>query len=103
MARNQYSGRTINLKIKFDTYEATTRALTMNHYFSDATWLYREGRKLLDKEIQLRHQAFDSGKPVKGSGGKRDMKLRLIGLRMSNLKDEKKNGKKEGLDSVSLL
>lgn len=108
MAKNKYSGRTINLKFKYDTYETVTRSFTLSssHYYSDSKTIYKEGKKLWEKEIAVRYKLFDEnlkkggGEKIKGCGGKREIVLRLIGFRMSNLRDDKKS-KGMGLDSVS--
>ena len=63
---------------------------------------------MLLKEIEVRHQTFDLGKTVKGCQGKRELRLRLMGLKASNLRDESdaaKEGranKKPLMDNVSL-
>jgi hypothetical protein len=58
------------------------------------------GKELLDNELAARHQAFDSGKPVKGCRGERAMHIRLLGLRLTNLKDELAGSRKGSIDAV---
>lgn len=91
---HEYSGRTITLKVKLNTYEVLTRAHTVGKstYISKTEDLYREGKRLLDAEIKKRHRDFDAGAKVKGCQGGRELVLRLMGLKMSNLRDDK--GKK---------
>lgn len=50
-----------------------------------------EGERLLKKEIADRVTAFARGEKLKGAG--KDLSLRLIGLRMSNLRDDRKEKK----------
>ncbi|KAK4704754.1 DNA polymerase kappa, partial [Phenoliferia sp. Uapishka_3] len=73
--------------IKLDSFERITRARTIGKdvYFKDAETLYREGKKLLDKEISDRKTAVARGQPVKG---KKELTIRLLGLRVSNLRDD---------------
>lgn len=59
-----------------------------------------EGKKLLDKEIANRRQMIARGQTPKGG---KDFHLRLIGLRLSNLRDEKATKGKGKLDKVSAV
>ncbi|CAD6581192.1 MAG: hypothetical protein CYPHOPRED_001511 [Cyphobasidiales sp. Tagirdzhanova-0007] len=97
LARLKYSGRTLTLKLKLETYEVLSRAKTIDGAFSNAEQLYRFGHHLLDSEMIARATAYDQGKPYKGKG--RDLRLRLMGLKVSNLKDESEEAarKKVGL------
>jgi hypothetical protein len=63
-------------------------------------WELQIGKELLDKELAARYHAFDSGKPVKGCRGARDMHIRLMGLRLSNLRDELAGVRTGSLDAV---
>jgi hypothetical protein len=58
------------------------------------------GKELLDKELAARYQAFNSGKPVKGCKGAKDMRIRLMGLRLNNLRDELAGARRGALDVV---
>lgn len=112
---------------KYDTYERVTRAKTpgSNLFYSDAPTLFRYAlslpvlhlhahlhllksdsdriaKELLDKIISERRIAFDQKRSVKGCGGKRNIRLRLIGIRMSNLRDDKAlSGGKSGMGDLS--
>ncbi|KAM0747038.1 DNA/RNA polymerase [Meredithblackwellia eburnea MCA 4105] len=98
MKTGQWSGRTLTLTFKLDTYERFTRARTLGKdiYFADADTMYREGKKLLDKEIADRKKALARGIKVKG---KKEFSLRLLGLRMGNLRDESE--RKQGGKSIN--
>lgn len=57
--------------------------------------------------VQERHAAFDAGKKVEGCNGGKELWIRLLGLRVTNLVDTRapaggsdKTGKK-GLEGVS--
>ncbi|EKM80636.1 hypothetical protein AGABI1DRAFT_55621 [Agaricus bisporus var. burnettii JB137-S8] len=67
MARNGWAGKTITLKYKLDTYQVFTRAKSLDRYVSSKEDLFSIGRKLFLAEGHL--------------------KLRLIGLRVTKLKD----------------
>lgn len=86
--RLQYSGRTLTLKLKLETYEVSTRAKTLGNglLFHTAEQLYTHGKLLLDAEIVARAAAYDDGRPIKGKG--RDLRLRLMGLKVSGLRDD---------------
>jgi len=111
LERTNFSGRTITLKIKMDTYEVFTRAHTSGHniYISSADDLYKLGKQLLEKELYNRHKAFDTGQKVVGAKGGRDLRLRLMGLKASNLRDEsevaqqKRATQPKGLEQVSCV
>ncbi|KAH8923613.1 hypothetical protein BT69DRAFT_147546 [Atractiella rhizophila] len=103
MKEGGWSGRTISLGYKLDTFETFSRASSLPkgryiHRFED---LYQEGKKILMKELKARQTLFDSGGKVVGCGGKRELRLRLMGLTMSNLRDEQAIAEqaKKGLDS----
>ncbi|KAK4050692.1 hypothetical protein OIV83_003418 [Microbotryomycetes sp. JL201] len=84
----EYSGRTLTLKLKTHTFYSISRAKTLGSsiYFSDAATFYAEGKRLLDKEVAERSKAISKGGTPKGG---KDFNLRLIGLRLSNLRDER--------------
>lgn len=88
LTRLQYSGRTLTLKLKLETYEVSTRAKTLDNglLFHTAEQLYTHGKMLLDNEVAARAAAFDDGRPIKGKG--RDLRLRLMGLKVSGLRDD---------------
>lgn len=63
-----------------------------------------EAKKLLDKAVAERASAFDRQQKVVGCNGKRELRIRLLGIRMSNLRDESEEGKekaKPGFEGVS--
>ena len=103
----KYSGRTVNLSLKLSTYERMTRSITIgpSTYSNSAEFMYQHAKSLLDTVIRERQNDFDSGIKVIGCGGKRDLSLRLLGIRMTNLRDDtlEKENRKGGLDSVSLF
>ncbi|KAH9046045.1 IMS-domain-containing protein [Lactarius hengduanensis] len=70
MERGGWTGRTVTLKYKLDTYEVFTRAKTLNRWVKTKSELYEAGRELLQPEWPLR--------------------IRLIGLRVTKLKDLRK-------------
>ena len=73
MERGGWAGRTVTLKYKLDTYEVFTRAKSFNRWIRTKAELYEAGKELLQPEWPLR--------------------LRLIGLRVTKLKDlRKKDG-----------
>ncbi|GAA5889549.1 hypothetical protein JCM6882_007067 [Rhodosporidiobolus microsporus] len=99
LARAEFSGRTITLKIKHDNYEAVTRALTPGKgvWILSYKDIYEYGLRLFRKEQEDRHAALARGEKVKG--GKNVMlKPRLLGLRVSNLRDEREVKKENKLD-----
>lgn len=67
MSRNGWTGRTVTLKYKLDTYQVFTRAKTFDRYVFTKEELYLTGKELILPELPL--------------------KLRLIGLRLTKLKD----------------
>ncbi|KAK4055057.1 hypothetical protein OIO90_003398 [Microbotryomycetes sp. JL221] len=91
----EYSGRTLTLKIKTHTFHTFSRAKTLGSsiYFSDADTFLLEGKRLLDKEIADRAKAVARGQVPKGG---KQLSLRLIGLKLSNLRDERSMSKKKG-------
>jgi DNA polymerase kappa len=78
MESGGWTGRTVTLKYKLDTYEVFTRAKTFNRWIKTKTELYEAGRELLQPEWPLR--------------------IRLIGLRVTKLKDLRK--KDDGIAKV---
>lgn len=94
--------KSIYRKLKLETYEVLTRAKTIDGSFSRTDQLFKHGKQLLENELATRAMAYDQGKPFKGKG--RDLRLRLMGLKVSNLKDESDEAahKKIGLYKVSL-
>ncbi|KAI9455457.1 DNA/RNA polymerase [Lactarius psammicola] len=74
MERGGWTGRTVTLKYKLDTYEVFTRAKTFNRWIKTKSELYEAGRELLQPEWPLR--------------------IRLIGLRVTKLKDLRKKGRR---------
>jgi len=70
MERGGWTGRTVTLKYKLDTYEVFTRAKTFNRWIKTKAELYEAGQELLQPEWPLR--------------------IRLIGLRVTKLKDLRK-------------
>jgi len=70
MERGGWAGRTVTLKYKLDTYEVFTRAKSFNRWIKTKAELYEAGKELLQPEWPLR--------------------LRLIGLRVTKLKDLRK-------------
>jgi DNA polymerase kappa len=78
MERDGWTRRTVTLKYKLDTYEVFTRAKTFNRWIKTKTELYEVGRELLQPEWPLR--------------------IRLIGLRVTKLKDLRK--KDDGIAKV---
>ena len=73
MERGGWAGRTVTLKYKLDTYEVFSRAKSFNRWIRTKAELYEAGKELLQPEWPLR--------------------LRLIGLRVTKLKDlRKKDG-----------
>ncbi|KAF8629438.1 hypothetical protein AX15_003483 [Amanita polypyramis BW_CC] len=67
MESNGWTGRTVTLKYKLDTYQVFTRAKSTNKWVKKKEELYAIGKELLTQEFPLR--------------------LRLIGLRVTKLKD----------------
>jgi len=72
MERGGWAGRTVTLKYKLDTYEVFTRAKSFNRWIKTKAELYEAGKELLQFEWPLC--------------------LRLIGLRVTKLKDLQKKG-----------
>jgi DNA polymerase kappa len=72
LERLDYRGKTVTLTFKTDTFRRYTRAKTMQWYQYKGEDLYATACKLLDQEYVAR------GGPIK---------LRLIGVRLSGLKD----------------
>uniref|UniRef100_A0A0K3C6K6 DNA polymerase kappa n=1 Tax=Rhodotorula toruloides TaxID=5286 RepID=A0A0K3C6K6_RHOTO len=99
LARSEFSGRTITLSIKHDTYERVTRAYTpgKNVWIRSYEDIVRLGLHLLHKEMDDRAAAIKRGEKVKGGKGSQ-LKARLLGLRMSNLRDEREVKRGNKLD-----
>jgi DNA polymerase kappa len=72
MERGGWAGRTVTLKYKLDTFEAFTRAKSFSRWIKTKAELYEAGKELLHPEWPLC--------------------LRLIGLRVTKLKDLQKKG-----------
>jgi len=73
MERGGWAGRTVTLKYKLNTYEVFSRAKSLNRWIKTKAELYEAGKELLQPEWPLC--------------------LRLIGLRVTKLKDlQKKDG-----------
>jgi DNA polymerase kappa len=73
MERGGWAARTVTLKYKLNTYEVFTRAKSLNRWIKTKAELYEAGKELLQPEWPLC--------------------LRLIGLRVTKLKDlQKKDG-----------
>lgn len=68
---NNLKGKTITLKIKKDTFEVNVRSKTIGSFVNDADTVYEVGKKLLLNEMS-----------------NQDLKLRLIGIRLSNFQGE---------------
>lgn len=88
LARLQYSGRTLTLKLKLETYEVLSRSNTPGDGFMFYSYdsLYKYGKQMLDHEMATRAQDHEAGRPIKGKG--RDLRLRLMGLKVSHLRDD---------------
>ncbi|KAF9793195.1 hypothetical protein BJ322DRAFT_997410 [Thelephora terrestris] len=74
MAGKGWAGRTVTLKFKRSTYEVCTRSKAMNHWVARKDDLFNIGKELLMPEFPL--------------------SLRLIGLRVTKLKDLREDEKK---------
>lgn len=61
--------------------------------------MVKYGLMLLHKEIEVRAAAIKRGEPVKG-GRNPVLKARLLGLRLTNLRDDRELAKGNKLDSV---
>ena len=64
-------GKTVTLKIKKDTFEVNVRSKTIGNYVNDADTVYEIGKKLLLNELTSQ-----------------EIKLRLLGIRLSNFQEE---------------
>ncbi|KAA1088298.1 hypothetical protein PGTUg99_008362 [Puccinia graminis f. sp. tritici] len=93
LSRLQFAGRTLTLKIKLDTFEVLSRSVTPailgQRFLSSAEDLYKHAKLLLEREIESRHSSFDQGKKVPGCNGARDISIRLLGIKVSHLQDQK--------------
>ncbi|GAA5992880.1 hypothetical protein JCM10908_001386 [Rhodotorula pacifica] len=99
VARSQFSGRTITLSIKHDNFQRVTRAFTPGnniwiHSYQD---MVRYGLMLLHKEMEVRAAAIKRGEKVKG-GQNPVIKARLLGLRLTNLRDDRELARSNKLD-----
>ncbi|KAF8813855.1 DNA/RNA polymerase [Phlegmacium glaucopus] len=72
MEQNGWTGRTVTLKYKLDTYQVFTRAKSFDRWVSTKEELYNTGKEILAPEFPL--------------------KIRLIGLRLTKLKDLRDTG-----------
>ncbi|GAA5991851.1 hypothetical protein JCM5350_002724 [Sporobolomyces pararoseus] len=95
----EFAGRTITLKIKHANYETVTRAKTPggNIWIKSFKDIYHYGLNLLHKEMKDRQDAITRGEKVKG-GRNFILNARLLGLRVSNLRDERIEKKANKLD-----
>ncbi|KAH9466134.1 hypothetical protein Pst134EB_001200 [Puccinia striiformis f. sp. tritici] len=93
LSRLQFAGRTLTLKIKLDTFEVLSRSVTPaivgQRLLSSAEDLYKHAKQLLEREIEGRHASFAQGKKVIGCNGARDISIRLLGIKISHLQDQK--------------
>ncbi|KAG6920254.1 hypothetical protein DXG01_005023 [Tephrocybe rancida] len=67
MSQNGWTGRTVTLKFKLDTYQVFTRAKSFDHWVTSKEELFATGKELILPEFPLT--------------------IRLIGLRVTKLKD----------------
>lgn len=90
MASSEYAGRTLTLKVKWASYQLISRGKTLGPsiYFNDLPTIWHEAKKLFELAL------LEEKKRLKGA----PPKLRLIGLRMSNLRDEKEGRQGGKLD-----
>lgn len=86
-----------------DNFRRVTRAYTPgnNIWISSYQDMVRYGLMLLHKEIENRAAAIKRGEVVKG-GQNPILKARLLGLRLTNLRDDREVAKVNKLDGVSL-
>ncbi|PLW09561.1 hypothetical protein PCANC_21261 [Puccinia coronata f. sp. avenae] len=100
LSRLHFAGRTLTLKIKLDTFEVLSRSITPavlgQRLLSSAEDLYKHAKHLLEREIESRHASFSQGKRVLGCKGARDMSIRLLGIKLSHLHDQKDLHSTEG-------
>ncbi|WAQ81682.1 hypothetical protein PtA15_1A1024 [Puccinia triticina] len=93
LSRLQFAGRTLTLKVKLDTFEVLSRSITPailgQRLLSSAADLYKHAKLLLEREIESRHASFDQGKKVPGCNGAREISIRLLGIKVSHLQDQK--------------
>lgn len=80
LVKHHLKGKTITLKYKNHQFEVKTRSKSINNYIDDSEAVFEIGKSLLLKEMD-------------GN----DLKLRLIGIRVSNFIDEneEKNSKQQ--------
>ncbi|GAA5839368.1 hypothetical protein JCM9279_005919 [Rhodotorula babjevae] len=99
LKRSGFSGRTVTLRIKHANFQSVTRAKTKgkNIYVHDYKDLVEFGIMLLHKERADRAKAIKAGQEVKG-GTNPILNVRLLGLRVSNLRDERALAKMKKLD-----
>ncbi|GAA5922845.1 hypothetical protein JCM3775_006156 [Rhodotorula graminis] len=99
LKRSGFSGRTVTLRIKHANFESVTRAKTQgkNIYVHEYKDLVELGIGLLHKERADRAKAIKEGRPVKG-GNNPVLNVRLLGLRVGNLRDERALAKTKKLD-----
>ncbi|ETW80514.1 hypothetical protein HETIRDRAFT_46153 [Heterobasidion irregulare TC 32-1] len=81
MERGGWTGKTVTLKYKLDTYQVFTRAKSLNHWITKKSDLLAIGKELLHPELPLR--------------------IRLIGLRVTKLKDLRQPDSHKGIKRVS--
>ncbi|GAA5908093.1 hypothetical protein JCM8208_003685 [Rhodotorula glutinis] len=99
LKRSGFSGRTVTLRIKHANFESITRAKTQgkNIYVQSYKDLVELGIMLLHKERVDRAEAIKQGQVVKG-GNNPILNVRLLGLRVGNLRDERALAKTKKLD-----
>lgn len=71
LSRHNTKGKTVTLKIKKDTFEVYVRSKTIPNYTNDSNIIFEIAKKLLLKEMK-----------------DQELKLRLIGIRLSNFQGE---------------
>ncbi|THH16729.1 hypothetical protein EW146_g3950 [Bondarzewia mesenterica] len=77
MERGGWTGKTVTLKYKLDTYQVFTRAKSSDRWITKKSDLFATGKELLQPELPLR--------------------IRLIGLRVTKLKDLRKSDDGKGI------
>ncbi|CAH7673310.1 expressed protein, partial [Phakopsora pachyrhizi] len=83
LAQQGFSGRTLTLKVKLDTFEVLSRSITRQSIYS-AEDLLKFSSALLEREIVNRQMSYDRGETVQGCGGNRELTVRLLGLKVRN-------------------
>ena len=73
LVRDESSGRTVTLKIKHEDFKTNVKSKTLTRYINDETTIFEIGRQLLLTAIS--------------ESSNNQLTLRLIGIRMSNFKN----------------